>query len=70
VTSPLRCGRLDDHPAHDWTLPGRFGKPPTTFHCRGHVVTEGYLAEYARVADKRDPEREEFSDWVREGWSA
>lgn len=32
-----RCGRIDDHPQHDW----RCGVCKVTYRCSGHVVIEG-----------------------------
>lgn len=32
-----RCGRIDDHPVHDWTC----GVCKVTYRCSGHVVIEG-----------------------------
>lgn len=59
-----RCGRLDNHEPHDWTSVQR---PIRTYHCRGHVLTETALAEYARVADNRDPDERMFTTWVAGG---
>lgn len=63
----MRCGRLDDHEPHDWTSVQR---PIRTYHCRGHVLTETALAEYARAADKRDPDEAKFTAWVATGIGA
>ena len=51
----LRCGRLDRHEPHAWQ-----GRPVgaehhrTTYHCTGHVITEGAWREYAKQADADD----------------
>lgn len=51
----LRCGRLDDHPAHDWTSRPLGADWPTRTHgCPGHVVTALVEQEWARRADALD----------------
>src|SRR5205085_11831384 len=45
-----RCGRLDDHPLHDWTCP----VCKVTYRCTGHVVIE---ASARRRSSGRSPSR-------------
>jgi hypothetical protein len=35
------CGRIDQHPAHEWTRPRLVGHPSRTYGCKGTPVTEG-----------------------------
>lgn len=55
MTFPLRCGRLDQHEAHDWKVPARIHlgviTPTRTYTCNGHVIA-GYAEQtWADEAD-------------------
>lgn len=67
---PLRCGRFDDHPEHDWSAPRDPGCSARIWHCNGHVVTtlaEKQWSDRADFDEKRDDELREF--W-REGMTS
>lgn len=65
---PLRCGRLDAHDPHPYTLPAyTIGRKPTTWHCNGHVVTSLAEQEWAADADLAELLDNEMRDRLM-GW--
>lgn len=48
---PYRCGRLDEHPAHEWSRKRDLWQAVRTYTCSGHVVTEMQRTEYDAADD-------------------
>lgn len=65
----LRCGRLDDHPEHDWASPRLPFAPAHTWHCNGHVVTECAQQEWAAESDLAELLDNEMRERLM-GWGA
>lgn len=63
----LRCGRLDGHPEHNWTVPRTPFRPARTWHCTGRVITSLAEQEWARVADNDERADDELRAAL-EGW--
>lgn len=65
---PLRCGRLDAHDPHAYTLPAyTIGRKPTTWHCNGHVVTSLAEQEWAALADNDERAADQMRRWWFDG---
>ncbi len=65
---PLRCGRLDDHDAHEWTSPKY--RATRTYHCTGRVITTLAEREWADRADFDDKGDDELREWLRDAWAS
>lgn len=64
---PLRCGRMDSHDPHDYTLPAyTIGMHPRAWHCNGHVVTTLAEQEWASLADNDEAKADEMRRWWAE----
>jgi hypothetical protein len=55
---PYRCGRLDWHPAHEWSRKHDLWQPARTYHCSGHVLTEMELSRFDAIEDAADERAE------------
>lgn len=67
MNMPLRCGRLDKHPSHDWTVPRTPFRPTRTYACNGHVVTSLAEQEWASLADNDETKADEMRRWWFDG---
>jgi len=60
---PYRCGRLDQHPAHEWSVPRlpRGGPTPRIYACNGHVITECQLRQWDAADDAAEERLERLA---------
>lgn len=66
---PLRCGRLDPHPEHVWSVPRDPWRQPIRWCCNGFVITSLAEREWADAADFDEAQTEQLLTWGREGWA-
>lgn len=66
--SAVRCGRLDDHEAHEWTRPRSIVEPAQSHVCAGQVITAYAEQLWAEQADAAEQKADEFREWMRGAW--